>query len=81
MDGNDLMAVFENRVALHDLLRPKRRAAHTGQVFLGTSPAMIRWSARPGLDDAEAAPDGIKLDGRLVRATAVDKVHLACQAS
>jgi hypothetical protein len=81
MDGNALMAVFEDRVALHDLLRHKRCAAHTGQVFIGTSPAMIGWGARPGLDDAQAAPNGIKLHGRLVRATAVDKVHLSCQAS
>src|SRR5205085_633014 len=32
----DLFAFFEDRVALHDLLRHTRRqAAHTGQVFLG----------------------------------------------
>ncbi len=36
MDGTDLMAVFEERITLHDLLRDKRRhAAHTGQVYMG----------------------------------------------
>lgn len=36
MDGADLMAVLEERIALPDLLRHKRRhAAHTGHVFLG----------------------------------------------
>lgn len=36
MDGNDVMAVLEERIALHDLLLHKRRhAAHTGQVFIG----------------------------------------------
>jgi predicted HTH domain antitoxin len=36
MDGADLMAVLEERIALPDLLRHKRRhAAHTGRVFIG----------------------------------------------
>lgn len=38
MDGADLTAVLEERIALPDLLRHKRRhAAHTGRVFLSIS--------------------------------------------
>lgn len=35
MDGEDLMAVFEERISLHDMLKRKRReAAQTGNVYL-----------------------------------------------
>lgn len=35
MDSEDLMAVFEERITLHDMLKRKRReAAQTGNVYL-----------------------------------------------
>lgn len=42
MDGADLMAALEERIALPDLLRHKRRhAAHTGQVFISVRDILI----------------------------------------
>ncbi len=42
MDGADLTAVLDGRIALPDLLRHKRRhAAHTGQVFISVRDILI----------------------------------------